>query len=183
MAFRGFIAVDFAPSRSLSDVMQELKTSGASLKLVPAEHFHSTLKFLGDTEEGLADEIVGIMRKACEGHPPFRAMLQGTGAFPSLSRMNVIWVGIEGARPIADIAARLDASLAPLGFRPEGRPWSPHMTLARVKGGGNLERVRQILQAHVRDSFGEALVDRVRLKRSVLTPQGPVYTTVAEVPL
>ena len=106
MAFRGFIAVDFAPSRSLSDVMQELKTSGASLKLVPAEHFHSTLKFLGDTEEGLADEIVGIMRKACEGHPPFRAMLQGTGAFPSLSRMNVIWVGIEGARPLADIAAR-----------------------------------------------------------------------------
>ncbi|MGQ0797397.1 MAG: RNA 2',3'-cyclic phosphodiesterase [Methanobacteriota archaeon] len=182
MAYRGFIAVDLVPSRSLSDVMQELRTSGASLKLVPAEQFHATLKFLGDTEDGLTGEIVGIMRKACEGHPPFRATLRGTGAFPGLSRMNVLWVGIEGAQPLVDIAARLETSLAPLGFRPEERRWSAHATVARVRGGG-LDRVRQILRAHANDSFGEVLVDRVRLKRSALTPQGPVYTTVAEVPL
>jgi 2'-5' RNA ligase len=183
VTFRGFIAVDLAPSRALVDVLQELRTSGASLKLASVDQLHTTLKFLGETEEGLADEIARRIRDACAGGGPFSVLLRGTGAFPGLGRMRVLWVGIEEAQPLADIAARLDASLSEIGFAREGRPWSPHVTIARVKGGRGLERVRQILQAHRAEPFGENLVEVVRLKKSVLTPQGPVYSTLVEVPI
>lgn len=183
MAFRGFVAVDLAPSEALVALMRELRTSGASLKIVEPDRLHVTLKFLGDTEEGLVSEIVATIRSAVEGTLPFVVRLKGSGAFPNLSRMNVVWVGLEGADPLARIAERLESSLQGLGFRPEGRPWSAHMTIARVKGGRNLDRVRQILQAHVASEFGEGRVEAVRLKKSVLTPEGPVYSTVEEIPL
>ena len=145
MRFRGFIAADLPTTDRLEPLVRELRTSGAPLKLVATGQLHATLKFLGDTEEGLVDDIVEAIRAACRGVPPFSLSLRGTGAFPSLSRMNVVWVGLEGAEPLGRIAALLDTGLEPLGFRRESRAWAPHATLARVKGGRNLDRVRQIL--------------------------------------
>jgi 2'-5' RNA ligase len=97
--------------------------------------------------------------------------------------MRVLWVGLEGGQPLVEIARRLEAETEPLGYPGEGRDFSPHVTLARVKGGGDLDRARQVLEAHAHDAYGEFPVDRIRLKKSVLTPQGPVYSTVEEVPL
>lgn len=183
VAFRGFIAVEVPPGSGLESIAKELRTSGASLKIADTDHLHVTLKFLGDTEEGLVPEIVETIRRAVAGTPPFAVRLRGAGAFPNLSRMNVVWVGLENAEPLARIAERLESSLQALGFRPEGRPWSAHVTIARVKGGRNLDRVRQILHAHADEEFGECRVDAVLLKKSVLTPDGPVYSTVQEIPL
>lgn len=183
MAFRAFIAVDVPPSPAVEGIAKELRTSGGSLKVVDPGRLHATLKFLGDTEEGLAPEIVESIRRAAAGTPPFTVRLRGTGAFPSPSRMNVLWIGLEDAEPLARIAERLESSLQALGFRPEGRPWSAHVTIARVKGGRNLDRVRQILQAHADDLLGEFVVDAILLKKSVLKPDGPEYSTVERVPL
>ena len=91
--------------------------------------------------------------------------------------------GMEGANPLAVIARRLEAATEPYGYPREGRDFSPHVTIARVKGPRGLDAVPRVLEAHARDAFGEVLVDRVRLKKSVLTPDGPVYSTVEEVPL
>ena len=183
MRFRGFIAADLPTTDRLEPLVRELRTSGAPLKLVATGQLHATLKFLGDTEEGFVDDIVEAIRAACRGVPPFSLSLRGTGAFPSLSRMNVVWVGLEGAEPLGRIAALLDTGLEPLGFRRENRAWAPHATLARVKGGRNLERVRQILEAHASDALGDHRVDAVRLKRSTLTPSGAVYEDLRVVPL
>lgn len=183
MPFRGFIAVEVPTTEPLERLARELRTSGASLKIVSLENLHATLKFLGDTEEGLVSEVVDAIRKATGEVSPFVARLRGAGAFPGLARMNVAWVGIENAEPLARVAGALEASLEHLGFRRETRPWSPHVTVARVKGGRNLERLRQILRAHETTLFGEWTVDEVRLKRSVLSPEGPAYTTLEEVRL
>ncbi len=168
---------------SLEAVARELSTSGASLKIVSVEHIHLTLKFLGNTDEGLVPDITAAIQESCRGRSAFEIRLHGMGAFPNLSRMNVVWVGIDGAEPLVEIAKSLDRSLEPLGFRPEGRPWSAHATIARVKGGRSLDRVRQILEAHRDDRFGAHRVEDVRLKKSVLTPQGPIYTTIETVAL
>jgi len=94
--------------------------------------------------------------------------------------MNVVWVGVDGAEPIARIASSLEASLEPLGFRRERRPWRAHVTLARVKG-------RQVSTACAgssrprEDDFGAHTVDAVHLKKSVLTPQGAEYSVVETV--
>jgi len=167
----------------LETVAQELRTSGALLKIVRTDQVHLTLKFLGDTEEGLVSEITEAIRSSCRGVAPLEVRLRGMGAFPNLSRMNVIWVGLEGGELLGQIARSLDRALEPLGFHAEARPWSAHVTLARVKGGRSLDRVRQILEAHRADSFGSHRIEEIRLKKSVLTPQGPVYSTVAVVPL
>ena len=182
MAFRAFISADLPTLEALDPVMAELRASGAPLKLVKLEQVHLTLKFLGDTEEALVPRIVEAMRRSVSGVAPFAVRVVGTGAFPNLRRMRVLWVGLEGGQPLVDIARRLETETEPLGYPREGRDFSPHVTLARVKGGGDLDRARQVLETHAKDAYGEFPVDRIRLKKSVLTPQGPIYSTVEEIP-
>jgi 2'-5' RNA ligase len=182
MTFRGFIAVDVPSGPVLDAFATELRKATSSLKVVDTDQFHLTLKFLGDTQEGLVPEIVTAMREATVGLRPFQIHVRGTGAFPSIARMNVIWVGVEGADPIARIADSLEAALEPLGFPRERRSWSAHVTLARVKGREDLDRARRVLEVHAKEDFGTRTVDAVHLKKSVLSPQGALYSVVATVP-
>lgn len=183
MTFRGFIAVEVPAGPALEALAAELRNASGSLRVIPTDRIHLTLKFLGDTEEGLVPEIVAAIREATAGVHPFELRIRGTGAFPSLGRMNVIWVGAEGAEALARIADALEASLESLGFPRERRPWKAHVTLARVKGHRDLDRVRRILEAQRDASFGSIPVDAVHLKKSVLKPDGAEYTTLERVPL
>ena len=182
MAFRAFIAVDLPPLPALESLVKELQTSGGQLKLVDLEQLHLTLKFLGATDEDLVPQISEVMRESVRGVAPFTVHVVGTGAFPSTDYMNVLWVGLENADGLAKIAAYLEATLPSLGFARDKRAFSPHATIARVRGGKNRDRVVQILEAHASDVFGDHGVDSIQLKRSVLTPQGPVYSTVEKIP-
>ena len=181
MTFRGFIAVDVPNSPALDAFAAELRKASPSLKVVGTDQLHLTIKFLGDTAEGRVPEIVTAIREATVEVSPFEIHVGGTGAFPSLTRMDVIWVGIEGAQKLARIAESLEESLEPLGFPRESRPWKAHVTLARVKGRQDLDRVRRILERHARETFGSHRVDSIHLKKSVLTPQGARYSIVETV--
>src|SRR5213592_1357183 len=139
MTFRGFIAVDVPGGPVLDALAGDLEKASPSLKVVSTRQLHLTVKFLGDTEEGLVPQIVTAIKEATAGLRPFEIRVRATGAFPSLGRMNVIWVGVEGAEPLARIAASLEASMEPLGFRREDRAWKAHVTLARVKGSHDLD--------------------------------------------
>lgn len=183
MSFRAFISADFGAFPRVEAFSRALKDSGADLKLVDLENLHTTLKFLGDADEVLVPEILQVMERSAAGIPPVAVTLRGAGAFPGPRRINVVWVGLEGAEPLGRIAAFLNRELEPLGFRAENRRWEPHVTVARVKSGRNLDGVRAAIDAFAREEFGGTVVDRIRLKRSVLRPEGPEYTTVAEVPL
>lgn len=183
LPFRAFIAADLPTLPRIEALARELREASRDLKVVSLEHVHLTLKFLGDTEEGLVPEIVSAMHEAAAGIAPFTIRVRGTGAFPDLSRPSVLWVGIEGAEPLARMAKSLDADLAALGFEPERRPWSPHVTLARVRGGRRMAAVPALLRAYASEDFGEARVEDIRLKKSVLRPGGPEYTTVEAVRL
>jgi RNA 2',3'-cyclic 3'-phosphodiesterase len=175
--------VDVPAGPALEALATDLRKASGSLKVVPTDRLHLTLKFLGDTEEGLVPEIVTAIREATAEVRPFELRIRGAGAFPSLGRMNVIWVGAEGAEALARIAETLEASLESLGFPRERRPWKAHVTLARVKGHRDLDRVRQILEAQRDASFGTISVDAVHLKKSVLKPEGAEYTILESVPL
>ena len=181
MTFRAFISVDFPKLDTLRALTDELIRTGAPLKLVDLHQVHLTLKFLGETEEALVSKIEEAMRASVVGVTPFTVRLTGTGAFPNIRRMNVLWVGMVGGEPLVEVARRLDAGVEPLGFPREKKSFSPHVTIGRVKGGGGLDPLRRVVTDHAEDAFGEAYVDRIRLKKSVLTPQGPAYSTVEEV--
>jgi 2'-5' RNA ligase len=183
LTFRAFIAVEAKSSPRLEEFSKAVKGSGAMLKMVDLGHIHITLKFLGDTDEALIPEIESIMKSAATGIPPFTMTVKGSGAFPNLKRISVVWAGLEGAEPLGTVAARLEHGLEPLGFPPEKRKFSPHVTVARVKGGRNIRELAEIVKDWEMGEFGQVPVDRIILKKSVLTPQGPVYSDVAVVGL
>lgn len=180
--FRAFISADFGRFPKVDTFSQALGATGGQLKLIELDLLHTTLKFLGDTDEALVPEIVGVMERAVRGVLPPTVTLKGTGAFPSPKRISVVWVGLTGAEALAAVATTLDRELDALGFRPEGRRWLPHLTIARVKGPRNLDRVRAAIESFADEEFGLLRIDGIRLRRSVLKPEGPEYTTVAEVP-
>lgn len=183
MPFRGFIAADVEATERLMDLKRSLGESGAQLKLVDLENIHLTLKFLGDTDEGLVEKIVEIMKAAAEGVEPFTMKLSGTGVFPNPNYMKVLWVGLENAEPLVSMARKIDNEVSRLGFKREKKAMHPHITVARVKGPRGKNQVQQILRDYRNEDFGSQYVDRIRLKKSVLSREGPTYSTVEEVRL
>lgn len=179
-AVRAFIAVDVDNPDLITEILkiqEGIASSSARLKLVEGQNLHFTLKFLGDVEEARLDLVKKTMEEVLKGFEPFYMRLVGVGAFPKVSRPNVVWVGVEEGREIfVDMAKELDRALSRHGFKRESKGFEPHLTIARVKGySGDLpEVIKRIADAKV----GLLHVSEVRLKKSTLTPQGPIYETL-----
>ena len=181
--FRGFIAVDITAIQKLIEFEKEIEETGANVKLVEPKNIHITLKFLGDIEEYLIDEIGKIMKDAVKETKPFNIQLKGTGVFPNTNYIKVIWIGIEHGDPVGAIAYKIDEQLAKIGFKKERRGFSPHLTIARVRSAKNKEKLVQVIEKYNDVEFADLQIDLIELKKSDLTPKGPVYTTLKEIKL
>lgn len=182
MGFRAFIAVDVECGPVLRDAIEELAHLGRALKPVSPGNVHVTLKFLGETEEQTVPDLGGVMRKAVQGLAPFEVRLIGTGVFPNARSPRVVWVGMEGAEPLKRIVTGLEDGCVPLGFSRDRYAFSPHLTLARVREGFKADLVDFLKYGQVKD-FGSFAVNAIKLKKSVLTPNGPIYSDVLEIGL
>lgn len=183
MSFRSFISVDIEAGQSLRELCKELKDCGAALKVVNPDIIHITLKFLGDVEESAVDDICGVIKESANDVSRFEMKLQDIGAFPSKNRIRVVWVGIPNPGPLKLIAERIDMGLSSLGFEMEKREFKPHLTVARARSPNGMNRVQEIMERWKNTDFGNQMVDRIRLKKSVLGPRGPTYYTIEEVEL
>jgi len=175
--------VDIEKNDKIAAFSNALKATGANLKLVDIAKIHVTLKFLGETKDEHMPKIKEIMAEGVKNIAPFEIELRGTGSFPSLKYIKVVWVGARNAERLADIASYLNDELQTLGYKKEKRGFSTHITLARVKSARNLGPVQALLKERREDLFGTQAVDRIILKKSVLTPKGPIYSVVEEVKL
>ena len=179
---RCFVAVDLEDPdllNALGRIQDGLRGVGADLKCVERENIHLTMRFLGDVGEGVLEDLQGLISGV--NFPPFGMGLRGVGTFPNLRRPRVIWVGItRGVDELKGIFDRLESGLVGMGFRPERRGFSPHITIARVRSGRNRDRLVKQVMDHTDDEIGEMEVQHVRLKKSVLTPRGPIYSTLAQ---
>jgi 2'-5' RNA ligase len=182
---RAFIAVDIeepAVVARLVRIRDSFVATGAPMKPVEDQNMHITLRFLGNIPLSLADEIERVIREARPRRVVIR--LKGVGAFPSISRPRVIWVGVEegeGFRELRRLYEEIERGLRRLGFRPEREEFVPHVTLARLKGSRNIDRVVKLLGELADVEVGEVVLESVRLKQSILTPRGPIYRTLREV--
>jgi len=150
------------------------------MKPVEDHNMHITLRFLGNIPLSLVDEIERVIAASAPRRVVLR--LRGVGAFPSPARPRVIWVGVsEGAGELERLYKEIEKGLRRLGFRPEREQFVPHVTLARLKGSRNLERVVKLLREMEDVEVGEIVLESVRLKQSILTPRGPIYRTLREV--
>ena len=180
MKFRAFIAADIEPSEALRDILTDLRRAGAGLKVVRPEILHVTLKFLGDADEELIEQIFSSMERAVKEIHPFTVRLVGTGAFPSLSNIRVVWIGMEDGGVLSEIARRLDSSLGELGFERDQKGFKAHLTIARAKGTEGMGAVQSILRERAASDFGSFTIGSIRLKKSVLGPKGPIYSNLRE---
>jgi 2'-5' RNA ligase len=178
VTFRAFISVDIGPRLEWHGLRKELTQVDRGVRAVRPEQLHLTLRFLGDIEEAIVEDLKGIMASAVEGHEPFTISFEGVGVFPNPKRARVVWIGIRGAEPMVDIARRLETGVVDLGFKREKRSFRPHATVARVKYLRRHQRLTSLLDRWEDTSFGSMEVRTIELKRSRLTPEGAIYSTV-----
>ena len=151
---------------------------------VAPANLHLTLKFLGAVPEARIDAIVAALTRSGLDLRPFEARIRGLGAFPSGTRPRVIWAGVtDGASEMVELARRVDAALAELGFAREERPFSPHVTLGRVRQPGRNPALSDALGSATAREFGQMRVPSASLMRSELGPRGARYTELATVRL
>lgn len=180
---RSFIAFDIdseSVTKRLSEVQKTLLNTGADLKIVQPQNIHVTMRFLGNISPNMVDSIYEEMENV--SFVPFEVELRGLGAFPTLRYARVVWAGIKkGAEELEDIFNQLEPRLQRLGFKPDPKGFSPHLTIARVKSGRNKAELIRTIKEYEDYQFGMIKASCLRLKKSVLTPKGPVYSTLREV--
>ena len=162
---------------ALGAAIERLRKVAPDVAWVAPANLHLTLKFLGQVDARRLEEIAAGLRGAAAGLTAFDAVMAGLGAFPSASRPRVVWAGVAGGAPgLTELAGRVERACAALGFPPETRPFSPHITLGRVRAPRRDARLADLLAAAARDEFGRSRVEGLALMESELSRRGARYT-------
>ena len=169
--------------RAVGEVIIKLKESGSDIKWVPYENLHLTLKFLGATGEELIDEMKSALYKKLSHYAPFYIKIGGVGYFPGGRDPRVIWIGIEEQGSLADICRNVEEVMLKFGYPREARPFSPHLTIGRVRSPRRVAEVIKRLDEFRTIAFDEFEVKGVALMKSELKPGGAEYTCLAEISL
>ena len=182
---RSFIAIEL-PDELKSELVQleaRLKSGGQfRVKWVDPNGIHLTLKFLGDIAADRVEEIVGAMEEAARGISTFQLKVKGLGVFPNPKRAQVAWVGLSGeVDKLAQLQKSVESKLAPLGFAPEARRFTPHLTLARLRNQvspDERQRFGQLITGTAFEADCAIEVAAISLIRSQLTREGAIYTRI-----
>lgn len=177
---RAFIAVDVGEHirGQVARIQGVCRPAVAGVKWVDPALCHITLNFLGYVPEAQLTAIGAAGRQAAASAAPFELEFQGVGAFPNIKRARVLWMGLGDGQPVlSQLQANLTRELRPLGFEPEDRPFSPHLTIARFKTPAN-RSLEELLRPFAAEPYGQVRVSDLRLMRSDLRPSGPIYTVI-----
>lgn len=181
-SIRSFISFDIEDEEVLEDIYNAqkiLNKTGADLKLIKPQNIHVTIRFLGNIQPSMVDKIFEEMKKI--QFSPFEVKIKGMGAFPHLQYLRVVWAGItEGGDQMENVFKQLEPNLRKMGFKPDHKGFSPHLTIARVKSGRNKAQLAECIKENENYDFGTVIAKCLRLKKSNLTPNGPIYTTLKE---
>ncbi|MBE7551534.1 MAG: RNA 2',3'-cyclic phosphodiesterase [Anaerolineales bacterium] len=186
---RSFIAIELSDEAhaALADLQSRLKRVAPAqiVRWTAPESIHLTLHFLGDIAPDTVSEISSLMEQVAAVHPPFTLTLGGLGCFPNTRRPRVVWAGVAGQTDIlARLQGELGEKLKTLGFTLDTRPYSPHLTLGRVKDGVPQRQLAQLGQAleQTQPTVGSLAVlpvSEISLMKSELKSAGAVYTPLA----
>lgn len=198
---RAFLAVELSEDvrARIARIQQDLRSSLARLlpravrvSWVQPASIHLTVKFLGDMDEQAVVPLHESLEAALRAQRLFSIPLERLGAFPSLQAPRVLWVGAaeqwgqrHEAQRLVELHETVETCCGTVGFAPDSRPLSPHLTLARIKAGahefGNALTSSQVLERPL--SLSALAVESVALMQSELRPTGSVYTKLWEVRL
>ena len=185
MSIRAFLALEISDeSRTALEALRgKLETgaifTGASVTWTRADAMHLTIKFLGTFEPKMLDRIDAALRPVCKALAPFSYGVRGLGVFPSPNRPKVIWAGVKkAADEFRNLHRLVDDNMAGLGFEPDVRDYTPHLTLGRIKSGKGARGLMKVILDNNRVWCGKSRAERLVLYQSDLDPKakGAEYT-------
>ncbi|MBW8011872.1 MAG: RNA 2',3'-cyclic phosphodiesterase [Chloroflexi bacterium] len=186
---RAFIATELPDEfhEKLEHVSRNLQAhlKGLPLRWVPVENIHLTLKFLGDVSEASLEMVFEILKTHAGSQQPFDISIGGLGVYPNMKHPRVAWVGVEAPDELEIFQRRIDTETARLGYAPDKRTYSAHLTVGRVSRSANSDNIRmisQVLQKEKVGFLGVAHISEICLFRSELKPGGAVYTRLFSTP-
>ena len=183
---RTFIAIEMpGPVRAFLDRCQErLKRAGGGVRWVRTDLVHLTLVFLGEVRRDRLAALEQAVRGAVAGCGPLTLAPGGAGRFPPKGRPRVVWIGIDDpAGGLIRLQKAVAEATAGFAEKVEDRPYSPHLTLGRVRGGGDLRGLSEAVAAMADEQGPEFEAREVVIFRSALSPQGPTHSALSRVPL
>lgn len=177
---RAFIAIDIAQDikEKIGSLIKELSSPSDGIKWVRPENLHITLKFLGEVKEERLTGIIAVLKDIANVSRPFSLRIGGVGTFPEKKRPRVIWIGVEDSEQLLTLQKEIDKRLCSLGFHSEDRPFTGHITIARLKEGAKTERLFEKLSPLKQKDFGFIEVTEIVLMKSELRPDGARYEKV-----
>lgn len=165
------------------DLRERLSAMQAGIptaRWVPPENLHITLRFIGEVDEPMAQAIHESLGEIHD--PAFAITIQGIGLFDSGHRAHTLWAGVEKTPPLLHLRDKIESALVRLGLDPEGRKYSPHVTLAKLKGAP-ASKIQDFLHQYSLFQAGPIEVGRFVLFSSQLGRGHPIYTAEADYPL
>ncbi|MBI5352110.1 MAG: RNA 2',3'-cyclic phosphodiesterase [Chloroflexi bacterium] len=180
---RTFIAIEFP--QPIRDAIEKQtarlrQTLGSDLvRWIPSQNMHLTLKFLGDTASSHVEFLKQMLTREADSHPQFDLQIGGLGSYPTPKRPRILWVGLHAPAELSALQKSIEASASRLGYEQDGNPFSPHLTIGRVRQNvspADLPKVRSAIDNIQLGNIGTARVDSVHLIKSDLQPNGSIYT-------
>jgi 2'-5' RNA ligase len=179
---RAFIAIDLPDDvrAAIGEAQSRLKRAHTGVKVswTNVANLHLTLQFLGYIEEEVVEKIGAGLAGVAGDHAPFEVTVAGAGAFPDERRPRVLWVGCDDGKLTA-LAKSVHAAMQPLGFQPERREFSAHLTLGRVKQPRPDVALTRALDSIKNQNFGTMRVEAIHLFQSELHPGGSIYSKLS----
>jgi RNA 2',3'-cyclic 3'-phosphodiesterase len=189
-SIRAFIAIELTEDvkRALKTIQGKLKSASRTpVKWTDPEGNHLTLQFLGNIDSSTINRISAALESASRGIKPFRLSMSNLGVFPGQTRVRVVWVGLTGNLEILGrLQKNIETELESLGFKPEARTFTPHLTLGRVREdarSGERQELGKLIGETKENIDIPFNVEAVHLFRSQLKPTGAVYSKIATVEL
>lgn len=180
---RIFIAVDIgsAVRKRIAEIQASLMEKTGLRKgpvtWVQPGNIHLTLKFLGEVADEAITEVCRIVAEAAAKRSPFDLEAAGLGTFGRPPR--VLWAGVQVVPELARLQADLEKRLAEAGWPPEGRAFTAHLTLCRIKEPKAGRKLAEACEEYKNSSLGPVSVDEVVVFESQLTREGSIYTAVS----
>jgi 2'-5' RNA ligase len=174
---RVFIAVEISNEIILKRIETFQENLEINAKPTRINQIHFTLQFLGEIDEKKCKKVKDVLKKI--SFPQFELFLKGVGGFPNLNNPRVIWIGTDkGGQKLSQIAREIGMKLTTLGFK-EDRKFKPHLTVFRIKK--KIGDISSLMQEYETVEFGSETVSKIKLKKSVLSPEGSEYSDLLEV--
>ncbi len=174
---RIFIAIKIEPENTFLRIHSSLRAILGNEKItwVDPSNIQITLAFLGDTEEERIKVAAIMLKQKCSGFGKFEFNLSGAGVFKDFRDPRVIWIGIENSIKLVGLYNTIKTGLEDTGFKTEDRPFSPHITIGRIKFLRDPGALRVAVEKHKDSEIQKVTVQEVSLYESILKPTGPVY--------